>query len=447
MEQMKQLRQRLLPDTNRELNDFLSLFQKGEMPASESGMERHFTIAKQKPQAFCNHSTVLALSFGGTNTKVMLASMRGGRMVADYVHAEENPEHNTAFYDYLDRLLADDPVVSSFLKTEAHPCIGVSLPMLIVDNCPYHPTKLPTIDKMVARSREEICEELVFEGNFDRYMKSRGYPEYTMFYQSDGIVAHHGAVSLTDVTERDKTVLCICGTGMANGDERHYLPIALVCNLSQDDELFPPEETENRQLNYAIAGKGVFSLMRRAAEARVRLGDSALEGKEIGSFFRHSRDTRTVFELYQAYLDDKFSSQRLLELKKEAGEEGFRELCEIAAAIATRDYQTLANTIVSTMVSMGPLEEGGRNVIYLEGSIARNPAIKPRLFQEIRRKLESGLAYFDGTPVHAVLVEDPPLLEPVAGCAEAAERLKEIDTTLIGTATMAIAEDCIRRGK
>ena len=157
MEQMKQLRQRLLPDTNRELNDFLSLFQKGEMPASESGMERHFTIAKQKPQAFCNHSTVLALSFGGTNTKVMLASMRGGRMVADYVHAEENPEHNTAFYDYLDRLLADDPVVSSFLKTEAHPCIGVSLPMLIVDNCPYHPTKLPTIDKMVARSREEIC--------------------------------------------------------------------------------------------------------------------------------------------------------------------------------------------------------------------------------------------------------------------------------------------------
>ena len=177
------------------------------------------------------------------------------------------------------------------------------------------------------------------------------------------------------------------------------------------------------------------------------LGSSALEGKEIGSFFRHSRDTRTVFELYQAYLDDKFSSPRLLELKKEAGEEGFQELCEIAAVIATRDYQTLANTIVSTMVSMGPLEEGGRNVIYLEGSIARNPAIKPRLFQEIRRKLESGLAYFDGTPVHAVLVEDPPLLEPVAGCAEAAERLKEIDTTLIGTATMAIAEDCIRQGK
>ena len=40
---------------------------------------------------------------------------------------------------------------------------------------------------------------------------------------------------------------------------------------------------------------------------------------------------------------------------------------------------------------MGPLENGGRSVIYLEGSIARNPAIKPGFFEEIRRKMKSGL--------------------------------------------------------
>ena len=445
MTQMEQIQKRLLPDTDRELADFIALFRAGEMPSSESGMEQHFRIAKQKPSAFYNHGAVLALSFGGTNAKVMIASMRGGQMVVDYVRAEENPEQHTDFYDYLDRLLIQDVAVRSYLSETACPCIGISLPMLIVEHCPYHPTKLPTFDRMVARSKKEVCEELVFETNFDRYMKSRGFPNYMMFYQSDGIVAHHGAVALSDVTERDKTVLCICGTGMANGDERHYLPIALVCNLPEDDALFPAEETENRQLNYAIAGKGVFSLMRRAVAERVRLGGSALEGKPVADFFTHSRDTRTVYELYQNSLDRAFDTNRLQRLREVAGETGYAELMELASAIAVRSYQTLANTIVSTIVSMGPLENGGRSVIYLEGSIARNPAIKPRIFEEIRRKMENGLTYFDGTPVRTVLMEDPPLKELVAGKAAAAD-LKQVDTTLIGTATMAIAEDCVRKG-
>lgn len=444
MTQMEQIQKRLLPDTDRELADFIALFQSGEMPSSESGMEEHFRVAKQKPAAFYDHGTVLALSFGGTNTKVMLASMRGGQMVVDYVRAEENPEQHTDFYDYLDRLLVQDAAVHRYLSETACPCIGISLPMLIVERCPYHPTKLPTFDRMIARSKEEVSAELVFETNFDRYMKSRGFPDYMMFYQSDGIVAHHGAVALSDVTERDKTVLCICGTGMANGDERHYLPIALVCNLPEDDALFPAEETENRQLNYAIAGKGVFSLMRRAAAERVRLGGSALEGKPVADFFTHSRDTRTVYELYQNSLDRTFDTERLQKLREAVGQAGYAELMELASAIAVRSYQTLANTIVSTVISMGPLEGDGRNVLYLEGSIARNPAIKPRIFAEIRRKMESGLTYFDGTPVRTVLVEDPPLKELIAGKAAAAD-LKQVDITLIGTATMAIAEDCIHK--
>ena len=444
MDPLKQLSARLLPDTTEELAYFLKLFETGEAPASYSGMERHFALAKQKPEAFRNHKTVLALSFGGTNTKVMLGSMQDGQVVVDYVRAEENPEEHTDFYDYLDRLMVNDPTVRAFLEAEECPSIGVSLPMLIVDNCPYHPTKLPTFDKVIARCPEDVCEELVFEGNFDRYMKSRGFANYVMFYQSDGIVAHHGAVSASDISENDKTVLCICGTGMANGDERSYLPLALVCNLPEDDELFPPEETENRQLNYAIAGKGVFSLMRRAIEAKVNLGGSLLEGKELSCFFTHSRDTRTVFELYQYHLDNTFASTRLDALKEIAGADGLNELGEIAAIIATRVYETLANTIAATVVSMGPLEEGGTNPIYLEGSIARNAAIKPRLFAAIREKLESGLAYSDGTPVRAVVVEDPPLKPLTVSNEAAAALLKEVDTTLIGTATMAMAEDLIR---
>ena len=67
MTQMEQIQKRLLPDTDRELADFIALFRAGEMPSSESGMEQHFRIAKQKPSAFYNHGAVLALSFGGTN--------------------------------------------------------------------------------------------------------------------------------------------------------------------------------------------------------------------------------------------------------------------------------------------------------------------------------------------------------------------------------------------
>lgn len=114
MKQMEELRRRILPDTDEELAKFISLFQKGEMPASESGMERHFELAKEKPNAFCNHGVVLALSFGGTNTKVMLASMKDGQIMVNYVHAEENPEQHTKFYDYLDKLLLKNSIISNF---------------------------------------------------------------------------------------------------------------------------------------------------------------------------------------------------------------------------------------------------------------------------------------------------------------------------------------------
>ena len=93
--QMEELRRRILPDTDEELAKFISLFQKGEMPASESGMERHFELAKEKPNAFYNHGVVLALSFGGTNTKVMLASMKDGQIMVNFMSMQKKIRNST----------------------------------------------------------------------------------------------------------------------------------------------------------------------------------------------------------------------------------------------------------------------------------------------------------------------------------------------------------------
>ena len=436
---METLRKRLVPDTYAELAYMIRMFDEGGMPVYPAGMAEHFHVAKEKPDAFRNHSTVLAISLGGTNTKIMLASMREGRLWAEYVRALENPEQETSFYDYLDDLILHDEVIDHYLRTAQMPCIGVSLPMTIVKNCPYHVTKLPTIVGLAARSPEQCTPEMEFDANFARYLKSRGYTRpVRLFYQSDGIVAHHGAVSLYDMDVRDKSVLCICGTGMANGDERSYLPIALLCNLAKDDDLYPPQETENRQLNYAIAGKGVFSLMRRAVETRARMPGSALAGKSLERFFLDPRATRTVFEVWQTMLEPGFETPRTQEIREAAGQAAFAELQQLADMIATRDYETLANTILSTLVSMGVPEEGGCNILFFEGSIACNPALNQRLQRNIREKAANQAFFAEiGKPMHTDIRMDTPL-KPVMAAQDGIP-LQAIDTTLIGTATMIMA--------
>ena len=441
----KTIRRRLVPDTQAELNAFIQAFRDGTMPASYSAMERHFAIAKEKPEGFRNHGSVLAISVGGTNTKAMLASMRDGRLWVEDVYAVENPAEPTHFDDYLDSILRSSPRIDAYLRQEARPAVGFSIPMLLEQGCPYHPTKVPTVTGFIARNEAEIGEELNFSNNFRRYLRSRGYrADCDLFYQSDGIVAHHGAVSMSDAGSLDKTVLCVCGTGMATGDELHYIPLAYL-TVPEDDELFPPAETENRQLNYAIAGKGIFGLMRRAIGAAIALGGSAMEGKGLDKFFEPASATRTVFELCRNALDPAFATPATEELRRAAGEEGYRELLELSQLIVERDVETLSNSVLATMLSMGAVPAGGKNYIYLEGSIARNPVVKPRLLADLKRKLaEQDWRDFDGRPFRPELVEDPPLY-PLTGPGEVEPKFPMVDTTLMGTATMVMAEACARQ--
>ena len=275
-------------------------------------------------------------------------------------------------------------------------------------------------------------------------MKSRGYTDrYHMFFESDGIVAHHGAISISDAGAADKTVLCICGTGMANGDELHYLPIALLHSLPEDDALYPPEKTEDRQLNYAVAGKGVFLVMHNAILERIRLGGSALEGTGAEKHFRTAKESRTVFELFQYHEDHAFSTARIEALKEICCAQAMVELEELANAIAVRDYRMLANSIFSTMLSMGTAGEGGKYYVYLEGSIAKNPAMKRHIFEELEMRMASGkYEAFDGKILSGSIVEDPLLKPFLQGEQCTQEMLEEIDITAVGAVTMAMAHCC-----
>lgn len=439
--ELLELQKRLIPDLDQELEDFICRFKENRIPSTYSAMEKHFQIAKRKPSSFTGHKRALAISMGGSNTKIMLASMKQGLMYVDYVRAMENPRDKVDYKDFFDDLLLKDQVVCDYLRNDPCPEIGISIPMVLKEDCPMHATKLPFLEGMIARSPDEIRENLSFSRNFKEYMASRPFSSnYRFFYQSDGIVAHHGAVSLSDVAIEDKTILCICGTGMANGDERHYLPMLLIKNLPDDEELYPAEETENHELQYAVAGKGIHSVMKNALKTIVKLGNSSLDGKHLETFFKDSRDSRKVFELYQHAEDPGYTSPYILPILEAAGAEGEEELLEITKMIVHRVCGTLSNCIFSTMLSMNAPQKGGVFRIFMEGSIARNPCVKRMVFEKLHERIEEKHPGLDGRVMETELVEDPDLkpLQKTGSCTE--EEIRSVDTTLVGTVSMVMAE-------
>ncbi len=426
-----QIRDRMWLDPDEVLRDLLQRFDDDTIPETNSHMEHHFRVAKHKPDGFRNHRKVLAVSFGGSNTKVMLASTEDGFLRVNHVFASPNPEKTVQFYDYMDQLMLYDPVVKEYLDNTECPEIGVSIPMMIFDDCPYHPTKLATIDGFIARTREQIDEKHRFSDIFDAYMKKRGWDHYKVFYQSDGIVAHHGAVSFTDIKPEDRTVLTIIGTGMANGDELYYQPMGMINTLPDDEELFPARYTEDRQLQYAIAGKGLWVIMKQAIVAWNRMGSSLLAGKGVEDFFRDSRDSKWVIMLYTHKHDPGQIGKGLEEILEAAGE-GTEELETLAEFVVGQMVNVVSRMIYATYMRAGTPEAGGDYVLYLEGSIARSPLIRKALLEETRRLLIGD----DGFE----LIEDPDLKPYLKGEGCTDEMIKAVDTTLAGTASMIIAD-------
>jgi hypothetical protein len=436
------LEKRLSIVPEQELEKLLSMFKAEEMPVFNAGMTRHFEIAKAKPDEFVNHPPVLGISFGGTNTKIVLASMKGGELMIHRVSAAANPAKPIHVYDFFDEVLMGDPVFLKYLQSPS-PVVGISVPTRVLGKIPFHETKVPTIDGLLARNESMMTDEYDLSKSFAKYLSQRGLSPAVLFYQGDGIVAHHGAVSLSEMGVDDRSVLFVCGTGMATGDEEAYIQAGIARMLNNgDEELYPASATENHQYHYAAAGKGIFNLMERAIRIRAAEPGSALCNYDLAPYFADNHGSRTVGQIWWSGFEGQQAEGVAGEIQALVSPEAYRELQALAGWIMTRCVHSMANTAVATIAKMGRAPSGNGHIVFFEGSIANDRFAHGLLIDEILR-LVSNEALYVPFGLEAPLVPNMAVkyrcVRPLYGVS--AEDMKKVDLTAIGAATMAMAQN------
>jgi hypothetical protein len=240
-------------------------------------------------------------------------------------------------------------------------------------------------------------------------------------------------------------VLLICGTGLATGDEQNYVQMGIAEILAADDALYPPSETENRQLHYAVAGKGLFGLMRRAVELRAAGVGSAVAGLDIGRHFASGDDSRTVIEIWSSGLGNGALTRTLQARLGVRSAAAMRELQEIAGWIMRRAVSSIANTALATIVKMGRAGNGRGHLLFFEGGIATHPDVLPRVKGEIAERAGRASIYAaTGSEAPLVPRMECELKPLAAGPGVSSAELAEVDISLIGAVTSMMAEECRR---
>jgi hypothetical protein len=320
--------------------------------------------------------------------------------------------------------------------------VGISVPTRVLGKIPFHETKVPTIDGLLARNESHMTEEYDLSKSFSKYLAGHNLPGAVLFYQADGIVAHHGAVSLCDMGEQDRSTLFVCGTGMATGDEEAYIQAGIVRMLDVgDEELFPAQATENYQFHYATAGKGIFGLMNRAIRIRAAEKGSALAGYDLSPFFAGNRATKTVGLIWKTSFGEEVSEDAE-KIRAMVSPEAYRELEILAGWIMNRCVSSMANTAVSTIAKMGRAPSGRGHIIFFEGSIANDTRANPLLRKEIQELVENGEIYRSfglEKPVLPDMDAKYRRIMPAQGAPP--DEMKNVDLTAAGAATMAMAEN------
>jgi hypothetical protein len=189
----------------------------------------------------------------------------------------------------------------------------------------------------------------------------------------------------------------------------------------------------------------MFSLMRRAIEIRAKEAGSKLGEYDLAHFFANNHGTKTVGDIWASSLGAELEVKLAGDAKKIKElltPEAFSELQCIAAWIMKRCVQSMAITTIATIAKMGKAPSGKGHIIFFEGSIANAKYANPLLKKEIERL--SGLK-----EIYQSFGYEQPLLPNM----EAAYRpvkvfdknreseMKNIDLTLIGAVSMAMAEN------
>ena len=340
MIRVKQVMERLkqLCDGNEDLRRLLTAYLQDDSNDYERHSAEHFLLVRKRDERYMNHGPVLGLSFGGSNTKLILASTKDGVLQVHHMRALKSPAEKIHLYDLLDELFLEDPVVRNYLEGE-NPVLSVVIPVMIgEDGIPQHPTKMPNIEGLLARKPEDFTEEMNFHNNMRRYFELRGKKMPWVYYQADPIAAHIGGVSqIADLDPEESTFLLVCGTGMATADDHISRVISRTPIMTMDEDLFPKDETEGYIYESGCSGLLFYALMRRAVNLRKKESDTELGSFQTERFFASSNDSVLVCRLWESTLDkETFLDEKLCELKEAVSKEAFSELQSIATVLMQR---------------------------------------------------------------------------------------------------------------
>lgn len=444
-------------DPTLELGLLLESFSTGDVRRSPSGLAAHFSLFRGSGllniSDTTDHLPVLAVSIGGTTSKAMLVAPRQGRFCVMGIRVMHNPAEPTPFAAFFDELLFGDPAIRDYLRNtpaqgqQEQPRIGVSIAVEIIDGVPFHATKIPTITGLVARDRDRDMPTHHFGKNFSQYLVSRGVPRAQISYQGDGILAHLGAVAASRLPHETHSVLLVCGTGLATGDERNFVLCGMAPILTDprlSDSLGSQVATEGGQYQYLIAGKGLYRMMQHFLTA---LSDHRTIPGSLTASFSQPWHSRTVIDLME-YHHTGLASPAVSELISSLPEALSSLVVEGAARIVDHGAAALANCILATAASMNsPLTEPPSlpTTLFLEGGIALRPSIRDLTLNHMRDRLAEGETFhrYGFTPPTTLHLHTG-LVSPIPGHAGVSETdIQYVDLTLQGAAAMAIAAELL----
>lgn len=402
-------------------------FQERPFFLISTAIEAAFDTAREKPEQFRNHPPVLALSFGGSTTAVMLAETQDGRPVVHHCTERRNPAEPVPFADYFDDILLGEAPYADYLKNTAQPVISISIAVMVKDGVPYHPSKLKTIDGLVADDPVAQAETHHLGNNLNAWLAGRSLPAANVLYEGDAPVAHLGGVGLSSMGPDDRSILMVCGNGMACADYTRFIVCGMIPYLCDDDpELYPPEMTENGQYQYTVAGKGIYKVLRRAAE---------LAGIDLSVHLRDNHDSIHVFHLWAGK-----RTAAIEAMETALGADAFQTVQALAAAIVPRGVSCIANSILCSILLNGPAPSGQGYRLFLEGSIGTDPDMIPAIEAELQRLIGSTDLFEElGTEPPALPVVVRNLPAPVAAADLPEGELEKVDMSLIGALFLATA--------
>ncbi len=323
---------------------------------------------------------VLAVSVGGSNTKAALLRRHTGRLVVDHLVSCPNPSEPTQVEEYWDQLLLADPRFADYLRTATRPVISFAVAVLFHEGVPFHATKIETLEGLVARTLPRDADTHHLERRTAAWLTSRGLPPAEVRGEGDGPVSHLGALASDPEPKADGaegTMLLVCGTGLATALEGKFVLAGMAETLGNDDpQLHPLDQTEAGQVQYRVAGKGVWGVLRRAIKLHQQACDT-LRPLDVASLLPGPAASRVVYDLAAVRPDHKPIPE--VEHLTPAAQS---TLIDLARRVTRRAVTTLANQIIATDRHAADRPTRCRRV-YLTGSIARNPMIVGRLQQEL----------------------------------------------------------------